>query len=859
MAENENNRPEYYVSERDLEAKAPPALETGALKWIRENLFNSILNAILTLLGLALIVFTVTSLSRWVVQDANWFSVTANFRNLMLGRYNPDYEWRATLTLYFSVFVMGAAIAVWIRQIARAMLISIVVIVLTLQLAPRIIDATLDQSVWYAGAGNVEVVTGSATEVAFDQIGFIAAEGETVTITLADDVVASDGLCGEATTSASDTEDADAEGDTTFNRCIPDNEVMLSDIAGFQDNIANTLRNAALNRMDLIATLDEYEDLVAQQDEASANDGIPVVTATQYEEYTEALAEEDPGNPIIDVYNLNQIPVRVAVIEPETGEILAETVLTGPDDTFEVTLPATSWYVLEKVLEPADGADLTEGFALLEVVGITPLSKIETTNSLRFERRPDGLTISEQDAPTLEGQEDSVAFVDIIRNQYRGDRPLADYLRTYVSPFFTDIANYTTIMFIIGILGYVAAEVVRGSAGKEVAASLATNGLMSIPIVLWILINGVFLYSLLMWFIFIYVCIVAYMLFKLTKRDGYSQQIAIYGVVGYVIAVVALIVSGEFDLFRLLSILPLVIDDAAVPRFLVWLGIIIIMAAISSGRGAHIPGEKVETNLLPVGIVGVVLLAVAVIFTTIPGSIPLGSYTLQLPVTINTEWFLQPSNASNWGGLLLTVMLTVYGIIIAFPIGLALALGRRSDLPLIKYLCTAYIELVRGSPFITVLFFSQLFIPLINSDFSQVPGSYRAIAATIAFSAAYLAENVRGGLQSLPPGQTEAAKALGLSPWQTVSLITMPQALRAVIPALVGQFISLFKDTSLVAIIGLIDLLGFVNSMVVQAEFIGTRLEGLLFISILYFVVSYIMSYISRLLEASGSGSTRRM
>ena len=195
----------------------------------------------------------------------------------------------------------------------------------------------------------------------------------------------------------------------------------------------------------------------------------------------------------------------------------------------------------------------------------------------------------------------------------------------------------------------------------------------------------------------------------------------------------------------------------------------------------------------------------------------------------------------------------------AFPIGIGLALGRRSDLPLIKYLCTAYIELVRGSPFITVLFFMQLFIPLINSDFNQVPGSYRAIAATIAFSAAYLAENVRGGLQSLPPGQAEAAKALGLNPWQSISLITLPQALRAVIPALVGQFIGLFKDTSLVTIVGLIDLVGFVNAMVVQAEFIGTRLEGLLFISILYFVVSYVMSYISRLLEASGSGSTRRM
>ena len=153
----------------------------------------------------------------------------------------------------------------------------------------------------------------------------------------------------------------------------------------------------------------------------------------------------------------------------------------------------------------------------------------------------------------------------------------------------------------------------------------------------------------------------------------------------------------------------------------------------------------------------------------------------------------------------------------------------------------------------------QLMIPLINPAFAQVPGTIRALVAVIMFSAAYLAENVRGGLQSLPPGQTEAARALGMAAWQITLLITLPQALRAVIPALVGQFIALFKDTSLVAIVGLIDLTGFVNIMAVQAEFIGTRAEGLLFITLIYFVFSYVMSYISRLLEASGSGSTRRL
>jgi len=357
-----------------------------------------------------------------------------------------------------------------------------------------------------------------------------------------------------------------------------------------------------------------------------------------------------------------------------------------------------------------------------------------------------------------------------------------------------------------------------------------------------------------------------YLLYKLIQRNGFNPVYAVVGAGAYIVYAIVLIMSGPpiesailpdgFDFFRLLTILPIVIDDGAVARFFVWLGIIFIPMAIYAGRSAYIPGETVKANIPVLAATSIILFVIGAGATV---GIPLTIGDLTLPVTVETEWLLQPSDARNWGGLLLTIMLTVYGIIIAFPIGLALALGRRSDLPLIKYLCTAYIELVRGSPFITVLFFAQLFIPLLNPDFNQVPGSYRAIAATIAFSAAYLAENVRGGLQSLPPGQEEAAKALGLNPWQTVTLITMPQALRAVIPALVGQFISLFKDTTLVAIVGLIDLVGFVGAMVVQAEFIGTRLEGLLFISIIFFVVSYIMSYVSRLLEASGSGSTRRM
>lgn len=153
----------------------------------------------------------------------------------------------------------------------------------------------------------------------------------------------------------------------------------------------------------------------------------------------------------------------------------------------------------------------------------------------------------------------------------------------------------------------------------------------------------------------------------------------------------------------------------------------------------------------------------------------------------------------------------------------------------------------------------QLLVPLVNPSLAEVDNVFRAMVGILLFSAAYLAENVRGGLQAVPHGQEEAAKALGLAGWQVTLLITLPQALRYVIPALVGQFISLFKDTSLVAIVGLLDLTGIARSTVAQTEFLGLYREVYLFIGILYFVFSYVMAAISRRLEASGSGAARRV
>lgn len=210
-----------------------------------------------------------------------------------------------------------------------------------------------------------------------------------------------------------------------------------------------------------------------------------------------------------------------------------------------------------------------------------------------------------------------------------------------------------------------------------------------------------------------------------------------------------------------------------------------------------------------------------------------------------------------WGGLLLTFLLTVVANIFSFPLGLFLALGRRSELPIIRWFSIGYIELVRGVPLITILFMAQLMLPLFLPGGVDVDRVLRAMVGMTLFSAAYLAENVRGGLQAIPKGQFEAAHALGLSGAKTMIFVILPQALRLIIPILVGQFISVFKDTALVAIVGLFDLLGIARTVLSQPEFIGLHREVYAFVSLLYWVLSYAMSYISQRLETSLGIGTR--
>ncbi len=210
---------------------------------------------------------------------------------------------------------------------------------------------------------------------------------------------------------------------------------------------------------------------------------------------------------------------------------------------------------------------------------------------------------------------------------------------------------------------------------------------------------------------------------------------------------------------------------------------------------------------------------------------------------------LAPVESDNWGGLPLTLLLSVFGLTAAYPVGVMLALGRQSKMPIIKSFCVVYIELIRGVPLISMLFMSSVVFPLFLPEGVTFNKILRAQIAIILFTAAYIAEVVRGGLQGMNKGQYEAAESLGLNYLQTMRLIILPQALKIVIPPSVSILISAFKDTSLVVIIALYDLLKTTQTTLTDPKWMGYSAEAYIFVALIYFVCCYAMSNYSRRLE----------
>ncbi|HLC05610.1 MAG TPA: amino acid ABC transporter permease [Anaerolineales bacterium] len=298
------------------------------------------------------------------------------------------------------------------------------------------------------------------------------------------------------------------------------------------------------------------------------------------------------------------------------------------------------------------------------------------------------------------------------------------------------------------------------------------------------------------------------------------------------------------SLISLILVVPLglhstdAVPGLSLPRLLPMLLLLGVVALAGWRAGLSVTNFPGITRLLVIGWI-ITLPLIILILTAFEVGIPRFD-----PATVLTI-----VNPAIWSGILLTLILSVVSILASFPIGVLLALGRRSGLTIVRLTSILFIEVVRGVPLITILFMSQVMFPLFFPVQLTIDRVLRAMVGMTLFTAAYLAEVVRGGLQAVQKEQVEAARALGLSELLVTSLIVLPQALRVVIPPIMGQFVSIFKDTSLVAIVGLLDLLGVLQSIIKQREFIGAVREVYLFAFLFYFVLSYAMSYASRRLE----------
>jgi general L-amino acid transport system permease protein len=206
-------------------------------------------------------------------------------------------------------------------------------------------------------------------------------------------------------------------------------------------------------------------------------------------------------------------------------------------------------------------------------------------------------------------------------------------------------------------------------------------------------------------------------------------------------------------------------------------------------------------------------------------------------------------DTSQWGGLMLDVIISLVTVAGALPLGILLAFGRRSQLPVIRVMSVGFIELWRGVPLLTVLFMSAVMVPLFLPEGISVDRLIRAMVAFTLFNAAYMAETVRGGLQGVPVGQEEAAYSIGLGWWQVQAFVVLPQALRIVVPGIVNNIVDLFKDTSLVTIIGLVDLLGAVSLSLKDPAWLGMAKEGYVFTAVVFFVCCFAMSSYGRRFE----------
>ena len=267
--------------------------------------------------------------------------------------------------------------------------------------------------------------------------------------------------------------------------------------------------------------------------------------------------------------------------------------------------------------------------------------------------------------------------------------------------------------------------------------------------------------------------------------------------------------------------------------------------------GLYPSGERWRADLF-FGLIGLTIAAIAFLRGR-TRAVTLVAITLIFPVLgiwlLAGGYGLTPVETRNWGGLMLTLFMSIYSALIAVPLGILFALGRQSELPVIRIISVIFIEFWRGVPIIAVIFLASLLLPLIMPSGIGVDRLARAVIGLGLVIAAYIAEAVRGGLQALPKGQGEAAAALGLGYWQTTLLITLPQALRIALPAMTNEFISLVKNTTLVLVVSILDLLGIAQASLADPNWVGMNMEAYLFAGAIYWFICFALSRWSRAQE----------
>ena len=1126
MAEHSVDASKTLINYAEEPALPPPPSETGIRGWLLQNLFGSPIDIAVSALASLLVVALALGFFNWAVRSGNWFAIINNQRLLMMESFESAFEWRLALVVLLSALLTGISLAAWARPAARLLTIISLAVIVVVTLSSPLISANIDQPRSYFTAGNVDIIDRASVLTPQQNLAFIAAAGETVSVSLAlDEIVDIEtlrelaGFSDRATNALANAannriEQQQATGEL-FDRMLSGELTealeerarlsirafmrtndMLASTREFvaatgarlqQDDAAITELRWWLARLELAASatdprqaaiLDAIAPLEAGIKNQPVNDSLPAplqealanLTATtvaseQLEELGEMLvlhlSEDLIGEPdqrdeheqlinpsareaaflrdmfvrlltpqsVLEIYQLGQAPMQVAMRDARSLEPLAEAVLSEPGHQLTWVIPRDGWYIFSK-----DAAAGHTGSAILAVYGIHPI--IERTLSAtesRYVRVNDNALVVRESRPQIDGNK--IPFVVLIDNQFRGLRDLSTYFIHFIPPFFLQLQALLLPFFITVVWGFVfgrglahllgeqsvfnapesrlvlmagafspllvllayfvvvdsggltglprvALQLVaafgvvglarrieawlkRSNSGEGAEGSLnrlLLYGWAAFPFVMYVMASGVgglsgaalasglggllwllvmlcvgmlyrgrlgyvllaggfflpllgghiinivwpgwttaYLSSLALWLALAALGILAGLRGE-AMRDGFSMSVKRAGYllgcltfvfilfdskqlagddmasllagVAFALWLVWMFFSGAVQLNSTRLIIGLLLltylwlqawtslDRTSSALFIVWLAVGAIafkrgesqQGALGSHKGSvgglmgrlgRAPGR----GLLVAGIAWLVaLLLLPSLFTGLESQGILQTSAADL---------LPLSDKRLWGGLMLTMQLTILGVGASFPIGLALALGRRSSLPVVKTACILYIEAVRGVPLITVLFMATLLVPLIDPTLATIEGAVRAWVGITLFSAAYLAENVRGGLQSIGRGQTEAAQAIGLSTWQTTLYILLPQALRAVIPALVGQFISLFKDTSLVYIVGLAEILGIAQRVVAQPEYLQRRQETFLYVAIVFFVFSYIMSFISRKVEATGSGAVR--